>query len=821
MLRKALAKDPDDRFSTCGEFVAAASEALKVETPVVKAGTRRTIPGVRTFLIADIRGYTSYTHEHGDEAAAELASGFADVVRTTVEGRDGRLIELRGDEALVVFDSTRQALRAAVELQERVGAADLPRGIGIGLDAGEAVPVGEGYRGGALNLAARLCSLAGPGEVLASETVLQLARTVEGIRYGARRVERVKGLAKPVPLVEVLPEGRRIRKWDLRRLRRHAHRLLGSRRVRLSAGAALAAGGAVAGVLLAFTDGEAARAQIAPNTLGLVTAGGKVKGQIPVGGVVDVASGAGGLWAANGDDGTVGRVDLKTRRLVKPLVSLGVSLGGFAVGEGYVWVEDENSPTLLRIDPRYRTIDRFKLPAERSQIDTTASQGLATGAGSVWVATANEVFRVEPRTGKVRDTIDVPGGTEIDYADGAVWVTSAGFGTIKEINPRIDQVVKTIKLHDWLGGVGIGGGYVWGTIAPDDTLWKIDKNGNVLKTFDIGHSPGTPVYFDGYMWVPLTGWSYRTCRPELRPGQVFLGRRAADHGSGREQGALRLRGQGAGASTGSAEGRGRLLQPGGGLPRRHRSGDCLAKPVSGAARIRDRGEALELPGRLLPEGRPASSRGRGGDADRLGRWQDVHVPNSARLPFLPAFERSGDGRDLQVHARTGALAEAWCRSPAVDLLGDIVGARAFHDGKAKHVSGILASGDRLTIRLTAAAGDFLARVSLPFFAAVPVGTPIVDGGLQRPIPSAGPYYLEQKFDAERVVLERNPNYHGPRPHRLQRIVYDIGNSTRRALSRINAARRTTRPTYSNSRPSRAAARSTSASALELRTSGST
>ena len=192
-------------ISTCGELLAAAAEALKVAAPVPSTGTRRTVQGVRTFLITDIRGYTSYTQEHGDEAAAALASSFADLVRATVEERDGRLIELRGDEALVVFDSPRQALRAAVELQRGVEAASLPRGIGIGLDAGEAVPVGEGYRGGALNLAARLCSLAAPGEMLASETVQTLARAVEGLRYGERRVERLKGIAKPVPLVEVVP----------------------------------------------------------------------------------------------------------------------------------------------------------------------------------------------------------------------------------------------------------------------------------------------------------------------------------------------------------------------------------------------------------------------------------------------------------------------------------------------------------------------------------------------------------------------------------------------------------------------------------------
>src|SRR6266540_3081663 len=165
---------------------------------------------IRTFLIADVRGYTVFTQERGDEAAAELAGKFAVVAREGVEARGGVVVELRGDEALAVFDSPRQAIRASVELQRRfvdetVADPTLPLAVGIGLDAGEAVPVEDGYRGGALNLAARLCSLAGPGEVLATETVLQLARAVDGIRYGERRVERVKGIAKPVTAVEVLP----------------------------------------------------------------------------------------------------------------------------------------------------------------------------------------------------------------------------------------------------------------------------------------------------------------------------------------------------------------------------------------------------------------------------------------------------------------------------------------------------------------------------------------------------------------------------------------------------------------------------------------
>ena len=75
---------------------------------------------ILTFLIADVRGYTLFTQTRGDEAAGKLAARFAEVVREHVERRDGRVLELRGDEALCVFASARQAIRAAVDLQDRL-----------------------------------------------------------------------------------------------------------------------------------------------------------------------------------------------------------------------------------------------------------------------------------------------------------------------------------------------------------------------------------------------------------------------------------------------------------------------------------------------------------------------------------------------------------------------------------------------------------------------------------------------------------------------------------------------------------------------------
>src|SRR5262249_60210439 len=128
--------------------------------------------------------------------------------RAWVRAHEARLLELRGEEALVVFESARNALRAAIALQAALDGEDMARGVGIGLDAGEAVPVGKGYRGGALNMAARLCSLAEPGQVFASEGVAHLARKVEGVRYLTGQVARLKGIEKPVRVIEVVPEDR-------------------------------------------------------------------------------------------------------------------------------------------------------------------------------------------------------------------------------------------------------------------------------------------------------------------------------------------------------------------------------------------------------------------------------------------------------------------------------------------------------------------------------------------------------------------------------------------------------------------------------------
>jgi serine/threonine-protein kinase len=787
VIAQALAKAPDDRFSTCGELVAAASEALALAPPAVARTTRRTVPGVRTFLITDIRGYTSYTVEQGDEAAAELASTFAGIVRGVVEEREGRLIELRGDEALVVFDSARQALRSALELQARVEAAKLPRRIGIGLDAGEAVPVEDGYRGGALNLAARLCSVAAPGEVLASETVLQLARAVEGIRYGERRQERMKGFAKPVTAVEVLSAGRRVARFDPKRMRRSVKRALRRTRVRIAVAAVAAATAAVLVALLVLGGSSTAPA-IAAQSLGFVSPTGTLQAQLPVSGSGALGLLDGTLWFANEDDKVLEPINPRTHELMHPFVSIQDGIAGMAVGLGAVWVVDGSEPTLLRVDPRYRTIERIPLPAKKADIDFTAPTQAAVGAGSVWVAEADKVFRVDPTTRRVVKTIDVPQADLLAFGDGSLWVGSSNASSISEIDPAVNQVVKTVHLRDWISDLAVGGGFVWATVIPDDTLWKIDENGTVDKTLDVAHGPGPVTYFNGTAWVGSIGSLQEV---DARTGRItdypIVNRVVALAGG---DGALYVS---AGADPPK-------LSP---LPADQVATFSLAEDW-----LDDTDPAHGFPSTTL--------RAQFGYATgaQLLNYPDAAGPRGATLePEVAAAMPtvSDGGRTYTFRIRPGyrfsppsnapVTAETFRFSieralspglgpeaPGYGFVSDIVGAGAYHSGKADHISGLSVSGDTLRIRLVAPAGDFLARLSTPFFAAVPLGTPVVRGGVQSPIPSAGPYYLKLLWgtQGDLIVLERNPNYRGPRPHRLARIVYDVNDNARRTVQRIES-----------------------------------
>jgi class 3 adenylate cyclase len=167
---------------------------------------------VRTFLIADVRGYSRFTEQHGDEAAARLTAKFADLVGEGIEAHGGELVEIRGDEALAVFTSARQAIRAAVDLgarfdEETEADPELPLRVGMGIDSGEAVELEDaGFRGAALNVAARLCSRAHGGQILVSQATSRLAGRLAGLEYSDRGRVHLKNIPDPIHILEVYSE---------------------------------------------------------------------------------------------------------------------------------------------------------------------------------------------------------------------------------------------------------------------------------------------------------------------------------------------------------------------------------------------------------------------------------------------------------------------------------------------------------------------------------------------------------------------------------------------------------------------------------------
>ncbi len=105
------------------------------------------------------------------------------------------------------------------------------------------------------------------------------------------------------------------------------------------------------------------------------------------------------------------------------------------------------------------------------------------------------------------------------------------------------------------------------------------------------------------------------------------------------------------------------------------------------------------------------------------------------------------------------------------LFGDIVGAKEMLAGQATTLAGAVARGRTLRLRLTKPVPDFPARTST--LCAVRDSLPADPEGAKAPLASPAPYYVSEYLPGERVVMERNRFYRGPRPHHVARITIDL------------------------------------------------
>jgi ABC-type transport system substrate-binding protein len=84
----------------------------------------------------------------------------------------------------------------------------------------------------------------------------------------------------------------------------------------------------------------------------------------------------------------------------------------------------------------------------------------------------------------------------------------------------------------------------------------------------------------------------------------------------------------------------------------------------------------------------------------------------------------------------------------------------------------VARGNTLVVRLTRPAPDLPHRMASTFFCAVPPSLPIDAEGIGV-FPAAGPYTVVEYRRGDRVVIRRNPNYGGRRPHHVDGFDVDL------------------------------------------------
>jgi ABC-type branched-subunit amino acid transport system substrate-binding protein len=162
----------------------------------------------RAFLFADLRGYTTFAEERGAAAAADLLERYRALVREAVERFSGAEIRTEGDSFYVVFGSVSQAVSCGLAIVRSAATAseerpDAPIRVGVGIHAGETVEADGGFVGTPVNVAARLCALAGPGEVLVSDTVRVLTQAVTPVTFEPRGRRQVKGVSEPIAVFSV------------------------------------------------------------------------------------------------------------------------------------------------------------------------------------------------------------------------------------------------------------------------------------------------------------------------------------------------------------------------------------------------------------------------------------------------------------------------------------------------------------------------------------------------------------------------------------------------------------------------------------------
>jgi class 3 adenylate cyclase/pimeloyl-ACP methyl ester carboxylesterase len=158
---------------------------------------------LQTLMFTDVVDSTAVAHSLGDTEWRNLLARHDATVRRQITQHRGREVKHTGDGILATFDGPARAVQCAVAIRQALAPTGLQ--VHTGIHTGECEVHGNDLAGVAVHIAARVCSLAGAGEVLATATVRDLV-IGSGLKFEDRGTYELKGIDTHWPIVAALAD---------------------------------------------------------------------------------------------------------------------------------------------------------------------------------------------------------------------------------------------------------------------------------------------------------------------------------------------------------------------------------------------------------------------------------------------------------------------------------------------------------------------------------------------------------------------------------------------------------------------------------------
>jgi len=163
-------------------------------------------------LAADIAGYSRLMGFDEEGTLARVKHIRRKIVEPTLAEHQGRLIKTTGNGFLAMFESPLEAVRCAIVIQQSTLARNmsLPKQqwvqLRIGVNLGDVIVEPDDIYGEGVNIAARLESIAKPGEVYISGGVYEQVKNKLVCGYHSLGDEKLKNISDPIRIYRVLPD---------------------------------------------------------------------------------------------------------------------------------------------------------------------------------------------------------------------------------------------------------------------------------------------------------------------------------------------------------------------------------------------------------------------------------------------------------------------------------------------------------------------------------------------------------------------------------------------------------------------------------------